>query len=280
MPIDVLILVVSYRNNTQLVDFLRQQALAALPPRVAIVAVANGLDGPAQEELRQTAPPLEALELLPGEANPGYFGGAARGMSHYLKRGPMPEWIIVTNDDIYFAEDFFPRLMKCSWPPDTGVLAPATFVPATNVQQNPYLVRRPPRWRLEALMFLFSHPSLYRYYLKLRSNDSPPRPTAPGDAREIYAPHGACMLFNSRYFGAGADLNHFALLYGEENFVAESCREAGLRVRYEPGLRVTHQEHSAMKKVPSEVHLQYMRDATAALLDRYYRNARNSFPRL
>jgi GT2 family glycosyltransferase len=282
-PLHILIIVVSYRNNRQLLEFLAQPSLRPTAPTkssFSIVAVANGLSAPEQVALQDGLAAQTVhlpLRLCASAANPGYFGGAAQAFAQYLADNPLPEWTIVTNDDIFFADDFFPTLVTLSTPLDTGVLAPDTLVPTTQIRQNPYLRQRPGRWRLKTLLFLFRHPTAYRLYLALRrwfprraSSHVPPV----SSAGEIYAPHGACIVFNARYFTAGGTLNHFSFLYAEENFVAESCRRAGLRVRYEPSLRVEHHEHSAMRKVPSEVHLQYMRDATTALLDRYYRSTR------
>jgi GT2 family glycosyltransferase len=273
-----LVVVVSYRNNHQLLRFLSQRALIKACSdkiSIAITAIANGLTATEQKELhcslRTRLASSPSFKLYTGTANPGYFGGASDGLDRFLAEAPLPDWIIVTNDDIYFADDFFGALTHYSCPAKTGVVAPITFVPASRIHQNPYLSRRPSRMRLEALLFLFSHPILYKLYLRVRSSSSRPRSSiADGQSRVIYAPHGACQIFHSRYFAKGGTLKHISFLYGEENFVAETCRRLDLHVRYEPSLWVEHHEHSTMKDVPSKLHLQYMRDAVAALLKHYY----------
>ena len=281
MPASILVVVVSYRNNAQLLDFLTQNAGRFAPRdyKVSVIAVANGLKAPEQQQLHNAAHAFvsDSVALLASEENPGYFGGAAKGLAAHLATHPPPDWVIVTNDDIYFADVFFAKLAVLSCPPDTGVIAPDTVVPSTGNHQNPYQLRRPGRMRLRVLLLSFSHPLLYRMALlfaKLRPSrwfPSPP-PAALDQPCDIYAPHGACVLFHARYFAAGGTLDHIAFLYAEENFVAEICRRAKLRVRYEPSLRVEHHEHSTMRKVPSNLHLKYMRDATIALWQHFYRD--------
>lgn len=277
MPVlspSVLILVVSYRNNAQLLRFLTQKALLSAPSScsLSIVTVANGLSQIEQVSLRAATEAQQQkfpLTLLASDANPGYFGGAAKGLAAHLASHPQPDWVIVTNDDIYFADDFFDKLASQPFPSDTGVLAPDTIVHSSGIHQNPFLLTRPKPVRVKALLFLYRHPFIFRAVLafsNLRSRlglrTSRPAITRPTD---IYAPHGACMLMHSRYFAFGGTLNHFAFLYAEEYFVAEACQRMGLRVRYVPYLIVEHHEHSAMRLVPSRLHRLYMREAAIAM---------------
>lgn len=277
-----LVLVISYRNNAQLLSFLAQSSLGGSPglPLPTVVAVANGLTPGELTGLQEGVTALRnpAIILRASSTNPGYFGGASAGFTQFLRDHPLPDWVIVTNDDIYFSDDFLPALRSLQ-ADGVGAVAPDIRVPASGNHQNPFLVVRPTRFQLELRNFLYSRMVLFRMLMAYRRIKrallgAPVRGTA-GLARNIYAPHGACILFSSEYFRRGGTLRHPGFLYGEENFVAETCAHLGLTVRFEPALKVEHHEHSAIGRLASAQQLNYMRQATRMLLTTYYRRARS-----
>jgi GT2 family glycosyltransferase len=62
---------------------------------------------------------------------------------------------------------------------------------------------------------------------------------------QIYAPHGAFIIFSRQYFLRGGSFKHPSFLYGEEITVAENCKKFGFQVLYDPGFRVLHFEHGS-----------------------------------
>jgi GT2 family glycosyltransferase len=269
------ILVVSYRNNPELLAFL--QHLSEFPKDHIdhVVATANGLDDKEVTTLSTGAFNLMPgrLRLIAGPQNPGYFGGAALGWRDLQSLGSVPDWIIVTNDDVRFAPDFFLNLAKA--PVDnTAVLAPDIVVPANGIHQNPLYARKPPAHRLRLLLWLHSHPAIMRAFMGFRSirqrlsmmrvNTSPPLRHA------IYAPHGACIVFSRQYFQRGGSLDYPGFLYGEEFFVAETGRQLDLVVYMEPTLRVAHMEHASTGLLAPAAMAGYVRNSLALILSKYY----------
>ncbi len=66
---------------------------------------------------------------------------------------------------------------------------------------------------------------------------------------DIYAPHGACVIFSKQYFLNGGYIDTGFSFYGEELSVAEIAREKGLSVRYYPQLQVEHHEHASTNEL-------------------------------
>lgn len=274
-PIKVGILVVSYRNNPELLAFL--QHLSEFPKDQIdhVVATANGLDDREVTTLSTGVSGLMPgrLSLMAGPQNPGYFGGAALGWRELQALEPVPDWIIVVNDDVRFAPDFFLNLATA--PRDNiAVLAPDIVVPASGAHQNPLYTRKPPAHRLRLLLWLHTHPAIMRAFMvfrSLRQRLSMKRlSTSPPLRHQVYAPHGACMVFSRRYFQLGGNLDYPGFLYGEEFFVAETARQLDMAVYMEPTLRVAHMEHASTGLLAPAAMAGYVRDSLALVLRKYY----------
>lgn len=274
-PPHIQILVVSYRNNKELISFLEHLAAHPSAGSLRITAVANGLTPADVETLRGASSSLlpERLTLLAGAQNPGYFGGAALGLKQTAASG-LADWVIVTNDDIRFDPDFFIRLAALPRSHDVGVIAPDIFVPGTGLHQNPLYAEKPSSRRLRILLWLHRHPLVMRLFMALREIRQLKRrrhaTTALKEPFPVYAPHGACIVFSRHYFTAGGTLDYPCFLYGEEFFVAETARRLRLAVRVEPALRVKHFEHSSTGLLVPSAMARHMRHSLSFILREYF----------
>jgi GT2 family glycosyltransferase len=273
----VQLLVVSYRNNKELIGFFQHLDSHQSTGDVYVTAVANGLTSPEIETLRAATTGLLSgrITLVAGEQNPGYFGGASLA----LKATPAniaADWVIVTNDDIRFETDFFLRLLAVSSSTGLGVIAPDILVPATGLHQNPLYVEKPPGRRIRSLLWLHQHPLVMRLFTALREVRQLKRrrrssvASGPKTSFPIYAPHGACIVFNRQYFTRGGTLDYPCFLYGEEFFVAETARRLQLSVQVEPALKVKHFEHSSTGLLMPTAMARHVRDSLSFILHNYY----------
>lgn len=196
-------------------------------------------------------------QAVQAPGNLGYFGGARFGLSLYLEQNPLPDWIIISNVDLYIEDPLFlERLSQLSSIPDLGAVAPSIRSALTGVDQNPYLRARPSALRMHVYKWLYRSWIVFNTYegvaalfhkfrswlRKLRTNTGKP------PCREtIYAPHGSLLILSKSYFDRGGDLQFPQFLFGEEIYIAETLRKLGLSVLYEPSLRVVHDEHRSTK---------------------------------
>ena len=177
--------------------------------------------------------------------NLGYFPAASKLWNSVVKNHEF-DYVIVSNVDLELSQGFFSELSAMATNAGVGALAPAV-ISRRGVDLNPKIPTRPSRKKLEKNASLFERLPLYLLYVALsnikykllgrvRRNLSP---------SEIYAPHGAIVIFTNAYMREVGSIAYPMFLYGEEIFVAEECRRRGLKIRYEPALRVDDFDHGA-----------------------------------
>ena len=88
--------------------------------------------------------------------------------------------------------------------------------------------------------------------------------------RNIYAPHGSCIIFHKNYFEKGGNLKHISFLFGEEIFVAETLLKLKLEAWYEPALIVSDYEHASTGFFYSSKIAGYMKQSTIDIIGNYY----------
>ena len=223
---------------------------------LSLVIVRNGSSSGVAGSARFPCESSANVWIHESATNRGYFGGARQGLEWFQEaQGDLPPWIIVCNNDIRIEQaDFFERLSQLD-PNGVGVIAPNIISCRTGLNQNPFMVRRPGRWRVGELRFwlksyylAFVHEkmsewkktgvSLKQRFLPRTSKGAGLQPTA------IYAPHGSFLIFSRQFFARGGFLDDRYFLYHEEISVAEICRKIGLPIVYCPELCVLHDEHS------------------------------------
>lgn len=285
-----LCLCINYRNDAESFEYARQ--LAALPGYDGdVCVVSNSPSTILSELLAQNHGRTDGSRLLVyfPDANLGYFGGAAFGLKKYLAEYSLPEWVMVSNTDIVFADHgLFVRLATLyrDTTPNPAILAPDILLesrgvlPSTVRRQNPFMEVRPRPVRLKFLRAISRWYPVYaafelitalRYALfnamrwgKRTSTEAQAQP------RAVYAACGACMFFHRSYFERGGNLDFPSFLFGEELFVAESARALGLRIQFDPRLRVVHREHGAVRLLSSRQMARYMRDSLGVLVRTYF----------
>jgi GT2 family glycosyltransferase len=262
----ILFLPIVYHSHDDAAEQLGE--LRALPGagEMAVVAVDNS------SEPRAITGPKDGFasyELLAGLGNLGYFGGARRGLEHYLKSAPMPEWVIVSNTDARIEQrGFIERLLamhEACAATKTYCVAPDIRSSKTGAAQNPYYTSRPCSAKFARLARLFNHYWLalaYRLLARLKGLAHGLRGPSAVPRGEIYAAHGSFICLHSSYFAAGATLDHRAFLYGEEIFVAEEIRRLGGKTLYAPELKVTHLHSVGTGLLSSRVVIRHLAEGT------------------
>ena len=183
--------------------------------------------------------------------------------------------MIASNTDVFLgSEPFLKKLCHFSFDDDVGVIAPSVISSLTGVDQNPQIESRPSvkRWRLYT--YIYRNYILGNAYLlsailknKVRAKVKPEN----GESRTIYAPHGSFVVLRKCYFDLGCDLNHGAFMFGETITIAEKARRFGVKVLYQPLLRVFHREHSTTGIFRSKKMMRYQWEAADYTYRKYFK---------
>ena len=216
------------------------------------------------------------LRLVSPGQNLGYFGGANAG---YAARDDHldPDITMIANPDLLFSDGFFDQLATQSalWPSDAGVIFPAVKDSATQRDSNPFLRTRPDVKYLDTRIFFFGSRLRYSVWMLLHLVKSKLRKRPQASAIEhsinpIYAGHGSLFLFLPAYFTNGASLAFESFLYAEELFVAEMCRNAGLKPFHDTALLVDHVSHITTSTLPSEQRRKWQHESLSYIRQRFF----------
>jgi GT2 family glycosyltransferase len=191
-----------------------------------------------------------------------------------------PEWILVTNVDIVFTPRFFIQLKTIKEINRLGMIAPSILSQKWKLDYNPGLEKRYSKQKLQFHRIIYSHYYFHNLYLILaytkrwlagafRKRRTEVAEQTQGQKR-IYAPHGSCLVFNKNYFTFGGTLDLPNFLFGEEIFVAESSKQMGLDIIYDPRLVIYDYEHASVGFFVTPTTNAYYRQANQMVLDRYY----------
>jgi GT2 family glycosyltransferase len=265
-PAKILFLPVVYYSHDDAAEQLAN--LQELPgaDQIAVVAVDNSEPAPAIPGRKDG---FASFDVVSGQGNAGYFGGARLGLAHYRQTVGLPEWVIISNTDARIQQtDFIERLLalhdSCAVS-KTFCIAPDIRSSKTGAPQNPYYATRPRSTKFARLARIFRHYWLaiaYRLLSHAKGLTRGWRSAPTAAAGEIYAPHGSFLCLHRSYFEAGGTLDHRAFLYGEEIFVAEEIRRLGGRTLFVPELKVVHLHSVTTGLISSRAVIRHLAEGT------------------
>lgn len=246
----IALIIVSYRTDAQVGRMLRSLSLVDGANLVDVFVVNNSASSNTDSSLSEFRKFPFNVEIVNAPDNPGYFG-AARRVLHRTKLEDY-DWIVVSNADIEILDHLFVKRLISHGPcANVGLIGPSIYSCLTEEESNPFMRRRPTRMRMGFYRYCFSniltcwlyHLLSLSYLFFKRSLGRAKR--AELAEEEVYAIHGSFMIFSREYFRRGGELNFGSYMYGEEVYVAEKCKNMGLKVLVKPTLRVLHIERQS-----------------------------------
>ena len=275
---DILILTVNYKGADSTERFLKSASELDGWDMAHFIVVENGSHDGSAAKLRALVRDFPNVELMESAENRGYFGAANWALQQYLAQAQKPDWVIVCNNDIAFDDHQFLRKLSQRDLAGAHVIAPAIIARPGDIDCNPFMRKRPSRFKLLRCQFWQSNFYLmwfkqwlspyvrtarHQIYFWRRSSLA----TGPTD---VYAPHGAFLIFSRAYFEAGGSIDDGFFLYAEEFSVAEICRQLQLRVVHDPGLRVWHDAHHVTGRMCNRTTFEYGRQGFRYALRKYF----------
>ncbi len=200
-----------------------------------------------------------------GADNKGYLGGA---LEIYNKKAQGYDYVSISNVDLQVEEDFFEQLVAVDTK-DLGWIAPDIYTDKINRHENPYMLTRPTKRNFCIWNIIYSCTWIYRMYYRLYVLKSQKAKNYP--ACEIYAGHGSFMLFTKAFVSAYPELQFPGFMYGEEIYMAELVRAAGLKVQYIPTLRIANIGNVNTALINQKQKSAWSKQSLHAIYNRFFR---------
>ena len=248
---NILIITVNYKNTSPTHALVKSLEKCQKFENILLMIVDNLSSDESFSSLKeiQKLSKLD-IELVESEYNRYYWGGAAFALEKVpINLDPIYDWVIICNNDIGFHDPgLFNALLNID-PNETGIIAPKINSNPNGGDLNPFLVS-PISWIQDIYYRLYYSNSFTAKTVhklgRLINKIIQKKPANSGQKIEnIYAPHGACMIFSIEFFKKGGYLETGFTLYGEEISTAEIAKQIGTPIRYNPSLAVTHNEHQS-----------------------------------
>ncbi len=257
----ILIIAVNYNSYDVLRTYLNSLEKAALMASNCVVHV-HIADTSTQKQAFETNTYTALQVTMYPMDNLGYFGGAF-AVLNTLKTEEA--YVVISNVDITVADDFFAQLLTID-APQLGWIVPRETT-TLGQEYNPYMLARPSRKKMNAYIWMYRWPILLRLNEALQGIRHGERNTLCDTEMNIYAGHGSMFIFTPAFVASVASWQYVPFMYGEEIFIAEEVRKAGLTTYYFPSLRIesvgsvsTSTVHSKEKNAWRIEALQYIRD--------------------
>jgi len=264
------IVLINFFKEEELIQFVQDCLSKQLNDERLLVIVDNGSNSNSLDEVFQNS---KQIVLLKPQSNLGYFGAARYAWAHLKEKSITSDNFIISNFDLEFdAKRFLDDTEIKSRATEASVIGPNILSSLSGAALNPMYKGRLPLGKLKRLLFVTGfYPFFFIYqwlhHLKRRRSSASVREE---ESAFVYAIHGSFMVLKRSYFETGGSLDFKSFLYGEELFIAEECRRLGLKILYEPSLKIVHREHTTTGNYKNSKHMKWLHQSLRYIRDEYY----------
>lgn len=214
------------------------------------------------------------IDRVPVENN-GYFRSARAALEDTVREEMGLWWVAVTNVDLELETRFFSELVNLndSLRGQKRWVIPKVTDHRTGRSLNPYLYHRPSKIKLILLSVVFRFASIFKLWTGLSAFGARLRKKRAGGlpgTGQCYAGHGSFFLFHLSLPNVYTLLDYPPFLYGEELYVAEELRRAGVKKSIELQLGVYHIGSLTLNTFHARKITRWKSEANTFLLRRYF----------
>lgn len=251
--------VILHYMETDITEKCIEKICTTLQGGYAIVVVDNGSPNKSGEVLKQKYGDHKQIEVIMNSNNDGFARGNNLGFD-FVRDKYEPKFIIVMNNDILIEqEDFLERIESVYRETEFGVLGPDILSLLDGTHQNPLYLEMPTyetikSW-FEGCTYKCMHP--YISYLKLKvkplikgkNNISHENEISVNGRVSGCVLCGACYIFGPDFIEKRKYcFNPQTLFYGEELLLYQECQLQGIKMYYDPMLKVLHLHGGTARK--------------------------------
>lgn len=246
----MLILIVNYNSWAATKRMLISANILRIKPNIYV------LDNNSEIDTEEDAVDLKKLYrgnsyLIKLDRNYGYFGAVSEFLSR--RKDLAFDWLFIANNDLIFNDScLFDHLDECTrrWSDVVGAYCPAVISNRTMLDQNPFLRSKPGlayyyKYKIITSSFYLAkmYALLARLKAKMRTLAAGRKRKVQAKPRTIFAAHGAFIGLSRLFFLRGGFIEHRNFLFHEEEILAIICDRIGLKIIYDPRVKILHYQH-------------------------------------
>ncbi|HLZ12316.1 MAG TPA: glycosyltransferase [Candidatus Acidoferrum sp.] len=230
-----------------------------------IAVVDNNSDSKNVEALKNLASEFTQVELILSKENVGYFRGLNLGIRHLRASQPDINIMVIGNNDLIFPADFGESIRKNLPTLEKYAVVSPDIVTLEGVHQNPHVIHKISKFREFIYDLYYANYFLaiaVREVAKLTRRFTERRDQTQHEiAQEIYLGLGACYVLGPAFFRHFEELWAPTFLMAEEFFLSKQLSDKGLRIYYEPSIKVLHHFQVSMGALGHKKAWHFARDA-------------------
>lgn len=243
---DILNCIIFYNNYEEVSEYIKQLEKQTISNNIKLAITVNK-DTKNKSKLLSSS--VIDIMLFDPQENLGYLNGMFYGYNKTLAKNFSIKWVILSNTDIEILDlKLFEKIIFSNYSTDIFCVAPSVYEKNNKVYENPQYYKRYTPKSLRKRIFIFSHPTFSKYYLKLSSIKSKLTRRQKQASSYVYSAHGSFFILKSSFLNS-INRNYMSLLYSEEAFIAEEVRLAKGRIFYDSSLEVIHNESQTTSKL-------------------------------
>lgn len=242
----------AYDMTVECVDNLLQRFKTY---NINIVVVDNASSNGSGKKLADKYHSEKKVTVLLNKKNDGFARGNNIGYRNLVGE-KNSDYIIVMNNDVIIEQNEFLNLIDAAYSKEQfAVLGPDIYCPAKNEHQNPAHLTgfsvKDVKSLYDTLDKYSRHPAYYYYKhaifgklkRKIKGEQQTTKETDWTLPMENVVLHGACYIFSEDFIAKRIDcFNPHTFLYMEEDILHYECMRDGLKMVYDPLLKIKHFE--------------------------------------
>lgn len=246
----------NYNSTSFTKDLIKSLNLVNSDIKGTIIIVDNNSDEENVKELKLLKEENTNLQLILSTINLGYFRGLNAGIKYIKDNFKEINFIVIGNNDLIFPVDFIETIKKRSAIFEKYPVISPNIITDTGIHQNPHVIKelsfsREFIFDIYFTNYLFA--KAIRYLSKLTNRFTDRKDESNNEtAQPIYQGHGSCYILGPLFLTNFDELFAPTFLMGEEFYLSIQLKSKNYQVYYEPVIKIIHQCHSSIDKIPSK----------------------------
>lgn len=264
-------IVICYANEDEVLEYAETIERQTIKDALQLIIVVNK-EGKGIEFLKKE---LSRIDIKSSILNPGKNLGYLNGLLYgYRYAETKTKWYVLTNTDIKIPNNnFFESFLESEYLKNDSiwVVGPSVYSSKSNSYSNPYMKVRPAKKTYQVKNFLMKWPTFYELIFQAkRILRAKRKDTNSDNSGEVYAVHGSFMFVSEELMMILSIRQPWELLYDEEQYIAEVCRENSKKIRYDAALLIHHLDGTSTGKVNVVNRYKRMVQSNRRIIEEFY----------